>query len=113
MAETRMTLAEIKAAGTRRNRALLDATDEAAIRAQMVEDGQDPDEAPPVITAPRAATIRLRLGLTQADFAKTIGVPLATLRNWEQGRTAPDPAARALLRVLEREPEAALRALAG
>lgn len=113
MAETRMTLAEIKAAGTRRNRALLDATDEAAICAHMREDGQDPAAPPLPTAAPRAATIRLRLGLTQAEFAKSLGIPLATLRNWEQGRTPPDPAARALLRVLDREPEAALRALAG
>ncbi len=40
-----------------------------------------------------------------------LGVPVATLRNWEQGRTQPDPAAVALLRIVEREPEAAFRAL--
>jgi putative transcriptional regulator len=40
-------------------------------------------------------------------------IPLATLRNWEQARVEPDPAARALLRILDREPQAALRALAG
>ncbi len=50
--------------------------------------------------------------MTQVAFAEAIGVPVATLRNWEQGRVAPDPAARALLRILDREPEAALRALA-
>ncbi len=49
--------------------------------------------------------------MTQMAFVEAIGVPVATLRNWEQGRVAPDPAARALLRILDREPEVALRAL--
>jgi len=41
------------------------------------------------------------------------GLPLGTLRDWEQGRKQPDAPARALLRIIEREPEAARRALAG
>jgi putative transcriptional regulator len=49
--------------------------------------------------------------MTQTVFADALGVPVATLRNWEQGRTQPDPAALALLRIVEREPEAAFRAL--
>ena len=112
MAVTRMTLAEIQAAGTSRNRAQIDATDATTIRHHMIEDGQNPDTAPPANASPTPATIRRRLGLTQHRFAQTIGIPLATLRNWEQGRTEPDPAARTLLRILDREPEAALRALA-
>ena len=51
--------------------------------------------------------------MTQEAFAKAIGVPVATVRNWEQSRTGMDPAVRSLLRVVEREPEAALRALGG
>lgn len=51
--------------------------------------------------------------MTQEAFAKAIGVPVATVRNWEQFRTGMDPAVRSLLRVVEREPDAALRALAG
>ena len=54
---------------------------------------------------------RSRLHLSQARFAGLIGVPPATLRNWEQGRTSPDGPARALLTVVTREPEAVLRAL--
>jgi putative transcriptional regulator len=111
MATTRMTLAEIKARGMALDAARVAATGEAEVRRQMVEDGQDPDAAPPVAAAASAGTIRRRLGMTQAQFAEAIGVPVATLRNWEQGRVAPDPAARALLRILDREPEAALRAL--
>ena len=112
MADTRLTLAEIQATPTRRNRAQIAATDETAIRRHMIEDGQNPDTAPPANPHPTPATIRRRLGLTQQNFAQTIGIPLATLCNWEQGRTEPDPAARTLLRILDREPEAALRALA-
>ena len=51
--------------------------------------------------------------MTQEAFAKAIGVPVATVRNWEQSRTSMDPAVRSLLLVVEREPDAALRALAG
>ena len=112
MATTRMTLAEIKARGSARDLSRLRATSEAEIRRQMVEDGQDPDAAPPLdAVGAMPATIRRRMGMTQVQFAGTIGVPLATLRNWEQARVEPDPAARALLRILDREPEAALRAL--
>jgi putative transcriptional regulator len=50
--------------------------------------------------------------MSQDVFAATIGVPVATIRNWEQRRTGIAPTARTLLRILEREPEAALRALA-
>lgn len=54
---------------------------------------------------------RSRLHLSQARFADLIGVPSATLRNWEQGRTHPDGPARALLTVVSCEPEAVMRAL--
>jgi putative transcriptional regulator len=55
---------------------------------------------------PRA--IRNRLGLTQEAFALLLGVPLSTLRNWEQGRRAPSGPALRLLQVAERHPEALL-----
>jgi len=112
MATTRMTLAQITARGVGLDAARLAATTEAEIRRQMVEDGQDPDAGPPAgRLGALPATIRRRLGMTQAQFAAVIGVPVATLRNWEQARVEPDPAARALLRILDQEPEAALRAL--
>jgi putative transcriptional regulator len=57
--------------------------------------------------------IRTRLGLSQGEFAARFGFKLDALQNWEQDRRRPDGAARALLRVIEREPEAVLRALAG
>ena len=58
-----------------------------------------------------ARRVRKRTGLTQAAFAGRIGVPVDTVRNWEQGKRAPAGPAKALLRVLDRAPEAALAAL--
>jgi putative transcriptional regulator len=59
-----------------------------------------------------ARRIRTRLKLSQAEFARRIGVSVETVRNWEQGKRFPDQAARSLLRVVEREPDAVFRALA-
>ena len=56
--------------------------------------------------------IRAKLAKTQADFALMIGVSVATLQNWEQGRRRPDGPARALLRVAARNPKAVREALA-
>lgn len=55
---------------------------------------------------------RQRLGKSQAEFARMIGVSVSTLRNWEQGRRRPDGPARALLRVAAANPEAVAAALA-
>lgn len=48
--------------------------------------------------------IRQRTGLSQPDFAKSIGVSVATLRNWEQRHRTPTGPARILLRLLDRNP---------
>jgi putative transcriptional regulator len=56
--------------------------------------------------------MRLKLGMTQRTFAMRYGLTLARVRDWEQGRSEPDGAARAYLKVIEREPEAVERALA-
>lgn len=55
--------------------------------------------------------IRKAKGLSQSQFAKRYGFELRTLQDWEQGRREPERAARILLRVIEREPEAVERAL--
>ena len=57
--------------------------------------------------------VRQRLKLTQEEFAVRYGLTLARVRDWEQGRSTPDSAARAYLTVIEREPKAVQRALAG
>ena len=49
--------------------------------------------------------IRVRLGLSQASFAARFGLSLHTLRNWEQGKRRPEPAARAYLKVIDKAPE--------
>lgn len=48
---------------------------------------------------------RQRSGLTQAAFAKMIDTPIATLRDWEQGRFAPPGAVACLLRLIAKHPE--------
>lgn len=89
------------------DRARLAATTEAEIAGQEAEDETEARDA----AAAYARRVRRRTGLTQAAFAARIGVPLDTVRNWEQGKRAPAGPARALLRVLDRAPEAALAAL--
>jgi putative transcriptional regulator len=56
--------------------------------------------------------IRQGLGLSQTSFAARFGLSLHTLRNWEQGKRQPDPAARAYLKVIEKAPETVYEALA-
>ena len=60
---------------------------------------------------PVVRDLRLRAKLTQAEFASRLGVPLETIRNWEQGRRRPRGPARVLLNVIAREPEAVMRVL--
>jgi putative transcriptional regulator len=60
---------------------------------------------------PRAKLIRRALGLTQEEFADRFRIPLGTLRDWEQGASEPDQAARAYLTVIARNPEAVIKAL--
>ena len=60
---------------------------------------------------PRTVTIRRALKLSQEEFAARFHIPPGTLRDWEQGRSEPDAAARAYLRVIAREPEVVPRAL--
>ena len=55
--------------------------------------------------------IRKRLRMSQAQFAHLIGISAATLRNWEQGRTYPEGAARVLLKIAAHRPDAVLDAL--
>lgn len=58
-----------------------------------------------------ARQIRANVKLTQAEFASRIGVPIETVRNWEQGKRAPRGPARALLKVLEQAPDVAFSVL--
>jgi putative transcriptional regulator len=60
---------------------------------------------------PRAKIIRRALGLSQEEFAARFHIPLGTLRDWEQGRSEPDQAARAYLTVIARAPDVVSAAL--
>ena len=89
------------------NAARLDATTKNELAAQQASD----DSAAMQDAAKYARRIRQRLGLTQQELSQRIDVSLETIRNWEQGKRSPTGAAKALLRVLDRAPEAALGAL--
>lgn len=85
----------------------VDATTEADIAKH-----QAGDDANAILDAAKfARRVRRRLGFSQAGFAERIDVSLDTIRNWEQGKRCPTGAAKALLKVLDKAPEAALAAL--
>jgi putative transcriptional regulator len=56
--------------------------------------------------------LRNRLGLSQEGFARTYGIPLANIRQYEIGRHMPPPAVRAYLKVIGAEPELVAKAVA-
>ncbi len=97
--------------------ARLAAMTEEEIEANALADPDNPPLTPAELRrmrpVPNPKEIRRRLQLTQEQFAARFGLPLGTLRDWEQGAREPDSAARTLLRVIEREPEAVERALEG
>ena len=61
--------------------------------------------------APNLTALRRRLHLSQGAFATLFGIPLATVKDWEQGRRNPDAPARAYLRVIAQNPKAVRSAL--
>ena len=62
---------------------------------------------------PDVHVIRIKLKMSQSEFADFLGVSSSTIKNWEQKRAKPDGAARSLLTVAEKEPEAIYTALHG
>ena len=61
-----------------------------------------------VVNLPAVRSIRKRTGLSQSRFATLLGVSVRTLQDWEQGRRAPSGAARTLLLIAHKNPEALL-----
>jgi putative transcriptional regulator len=61
-----------------------------------------------VVNVPAVGAIRERTGLSQAKFASLLGVSVRTLQEWEQGRRSPSGAARTLLMVAAKNPQALL-----
>jgi putative transcriptional regulator len=79
----------------------------------------DPDNPPltekelaRVVAARAVQRARAATGLSQSEFAQRFRINAARLKDWEQGRTMPDSAALAYLRVIEREQKVVERALA-
>lgn len=60
----------------------------------------------------RIRILRNRLGLSQEGFARTYGIPLANIRQYEIGRHMPPPAVRAYLKVIGAEPDLVAKAVA-
>jgi putative transcriptional regulator len=56
------------------------------------------------VPEPDVTAIRTRSGLSQAEFARSIGVAVGTVRGWEQGRRRPEGPARVLLALIEKRP---------
>jgi putative transcriptional regulator len=92
---------------------------EEEIEAQAIEDrdawtDEELAEAEPVYPPPSAdqvRAVRARLGLTQAQFARRFGFTLDTVQQYEHGRRRPSGPESTLLRVIEADPEAVVRAL--
>ena len=70
-----------------------------------------PPATPASSDAAYARGVRARTKLTQAEFAARIGVPVETVRNWEQGKRSPRGSARALLKVIDKAPDVAFAVL--
>ena len=85
----------------------VDATTEEEIALQKAVDDKEAMQD----AARYVRRIRKRLGLTQTEFSLRIGVSVDTIRNWEQGKRCPTGAARSLLKILDKAPEASLAAL--
>ena len=66
-----------------------------------------------VVEMPDVKAIRRTLRMSQRRFAAAYRIPLSTLKNWEQGRRAPDAPAAAYLRAIKRRPKAVMEAVAG
>ncbi|UFZ06287.1 helix-turn-helix domain-containing protein [Bradyrhizobium ontarionense] len=80
-----------------------------------LRDGQEFPLAPAAGAAPdplEVRDLRRRAHLTQQEFAAKLGVPVETIRNWEQGKRMPRGPARALLTVIAHAPDTVFAALA-
>jgi putative transcriptional regulator len=89
------------------------------IDAQVAEDGDvwsdeelaEAELVYPPPTPDQVRTLRARLGLSQSQFARRFGFTIDTVQQYEQGRRTPSGPASTLLRVIDADPEAVVRAL--
>lgn len=88
------------------------------IGAEIIAGLRELRERPDALRRTRVDTVdvravRDRFGMSQSQFAAFLSISVRTLQKWEQGQRRPAGAAHALLRVMQKEPEAVLRALHG
>ena len=57
-----------------------------------------------IVNLPDVASVREKVGLSQARFAELLGISVRTLQDWEQGRRSPSGAARTLLAIVDKDP---------
>jgi putative transcriptional regulator len=92
---------------------------DAMTEAEVMKAAQSDPDAQPLRPAdsqrmkrvPQAKIIRQALGMSQEEFAEHFGIPVGTLRDWEQGRAQPDQAARSYLKVIASKPDVVRKAL--
>jgi putative transcriptional regulator len=100
---------------TPEQQARLDAMTDEELEQNALDDPDNPpltrEELERGFLGRRVRLAREATGLTQAQFAARFRIPVATLRDWEQGRRKPDATSIAYLTVIERDPEAVVRAL--
>lgn len=90
-----------------RFQSLLESTKEAA----AISRGETKPARVTILEEPHALQVRNKLGLSRSQFSKVIGVSVRTIENWEQGRREPTGAAKSLLTVADKDPQAVLKAL--
>lgn len=79
--------------------------------AAAIAEGKQAGARVHVVEVPDVRSIRRDLHMSQQRFAETFRIPLPTLKNWEQGRRAPDAPAAAYLQAIARRPDAIREAL--
>ena len=96
--------------------AAFDALTDEEVIARALTDPDNPPSTPEQLSRMRrvsfAKHVRFKLGLSQDEFARRFGIPIGTLRDWEQHRTEPDTAALSYLKVIKANPKAVTKALA-
>jgi putative transcriptional regulator len=90
-------------------------TDEEVMTAALADPDAQPRTPEQLGRGRRISTAkftRFKLGLSQEQFAERFGIPIGTLRDWEQHRSKPDAAAESYLKVIAKNPKAVMKALA-
>ena len=97
--------------------AVFDALTDEEVIAAALTDPDNPPSTPEQLARMRrisfAKHVRFKLGLSQEDFARRYGIPIGTLRDWEQHRSKPDQAAESYLKVIAANPKAVAKVLQG